>query len=75
MLDVIEESRALKDNPRLGFSFGGKYGFGTPYRGLVCGKYIVVYEPIDACAGETGRIEARRVYHCREDYLRQLQQE
>jgi plasmid stabilization system protein ParE len=70
---IVERLRILQDNSRIGFSIGGKYGFETPYRGLVCGKYIAIYEPIDTKDG--GRIEIRRIYHGREDYLSQLMPE
>jgi plasmid stabilization system protein ParE len=72
--DIVVKLRILKDNPRTGFSFGGKYGFETPYRGLVCSKYIAVYEAIEIKPG-TGRVEIRRIYHVHEDYLNQLMQE
>jgi len=74
IVGIVKKLRVLEDNPYLGFSFGGKYGFGTPYRGLVCGKYLAVYEPIESGANGIGRIEVRRIYHTREDCLTQLQQ-
>jgi plasmid stabilization system protein ParE len=78
--DIVKKIRILADNPHVGFSFGGKYGFKTPYRGLVCGKYIAVYEAIDNGDDDTfqdkdatqGRVEIRRIYHGREDYISQL---
>ena len=74
IVGIVKKLRALESNPRLGFSFGGKYGFETPYRGLICGKYLAVYEPIEPGANGIGRIEIRRIYRTREDYLTQLQQ-
>ena len=70
--DIVKRIRILGNNPHLGFSIGNKYGIQTPYRGLICGKYIVVYEAIDAKDEETSRIEIRRIYHTREDYLTQI---
>ena len=72
IMEVILKIRTLKDNPHSGFSLGGKYGYETPYRGLVCGKYLAVFEPIEASTDKAGRIEIRRIYHTREDYLTQL---
>jgi plasmid stabilization system protein ParE len=63
---IVVDIRILKNNPHVGFSFGGKYGFSTPYRGLVAGKYIVVYEMV----GQT--VEIRRIYSGRENYLSEL---
>jgi len=78
ILEIVEKIRVLRENPLLGFSFGGKYGFTTPYRGILCGKYVAVYEPIEASDDKHddkgGRIEIRRIYHEREDYLTQLRQ-
>lgn len=70
--EIVKKLRLLCENPNMGFSIGGKYGFETPYRGLICGKYIAVYETIQYRADASGRIEVRRVYHMREDYLSQL---
>ena len=72
ILDIVKKLRVLSDNPHMGFSIGGKYGFETPYRALVCGKYLAVYEVIEAGSNENGRVEVRRIYHGREDYLSQL---
>ncbi|MDR1183178.1 MAG: type II toxin-antitoxin system RelE/ParE family toxin [Coriobacteriales bacterium] len=63
---IVVGVRILENNPHIGFSFGGKYGFETPYRGLVVGSYIVVYE-VAAQA-----VEIRRIYSGRENYLREL---
>jgi plasmid stabilization system protein ParE len=64
--DIVTGIRILKNNPHVGFSFGGKYGFSTPYRGLVAGKYIVVYEVVKQA------VEIRRIYSGRENYLNEL---
>ena len=72
ILEIVKKLRVLMDNPHMGFSIGGKYGFDTPYRALVCGKYLAVYEVVEAGSNETGRVEVRRIYHGREDYLSQL---
>ena len=72
--EIVVNTRALAANPRLGFSIGGKYGFSTPYRGLVCGKYIAIYEVFDVENGAMSiedissgrsecRIEIRKIYH------------
>jgi plasmid stabilization system protein ParE len=63
---IIIGIRILKNTPHVGFSFGGKYGFSAPYRGLVVGNYIVVYE------AEEQTVEIRRIYSGREDYLNEL---
>lgn len=71
---IVNRLRDLRQSPHLGFSLGGKYGLETPYRAHICGKYLAVYEPIEPCKGLQGRIEIRRIYHTKEDYLSQLQQ-
>ena len=63
---VIHSIRNLKDNPRLGFSIGARHGYTTPYRGYITDPYIVVYEITD----ET--VEIRRIYHQKEDYIRDI---
>ena len=63
VLDSIEN---LKGNPRLGFSIGVRYGYTTPYRGYITDPYIVVYEIL----GDF--VEIRRIYHLREDYIRDI---
>jgi len=63
---VIDSIGNLKDNPRLGFSIGARYGYTTPYRGYLADPYIVVYEIFD----ET--LEIRRIYHQKEDYIRDI---
>ena len=81
--EIVISLRILTNNPRIGFSMGGKYGFHTPYRGLVCGKYVAVYEVFDPLSGVArddinntggteGYIEIRRIYHIREDHINQL---
>ena len=81
--EIVVNIHALAANPRIEFSIGGKYGFSTPYRGLVCGKYIAIYEVFDVENGamsdddvSSGRsecqVEIRRIYHVREDYVNQL---
>jgi len=72
ILEIVKKLRMLRDNPWMGFSIGGKYGFDTPYRALICGKYLAVYEVIGPRCNKDGRIEVRRIYHGREDYLTQL---
>ena len=68
--DIVLKIGALKRNPLVGFSIGGKYGINTPYRGLICGKYIAIYQVLKS--GTKKQIEIRRIYHCREDYIAQL---
>jgi len=63
---VIDSIGALKDAPKIGFSIGARYGYTTPYRGYITDPYIVVYEIV----GET--IEVRRIYHQKEDYIRDI---
>ena len=63
---IIVGIRILENNPHVGFSIGGKYGFTTPYRGLVVGTYIVIYEVTSSA------VEIRRIYSGREDYLKEL---
>jgi plasmid stabilization system protein ParE len=63
---IVVGMRILENNSHVGFSFGGKYGFETPYRGLVVGSYIAVYEVAKTAVG------IRRMYSGREDYLREL---
>jgi plasmid stabilization system protein ParE len=65
--NIVVGIRILENNPHVGFSFGGKYGFETLYRGLVVGSYIVVYE----VRGKT--VEIRRIYSGHEDCLRELE--
>ena len=61
---VIDSIRNLEGNPRLGYSIGAKYGYTTPYRGYITDPYIVIYEV------SSGLVEIRRIYHQREDYIR-----
>ena len=63
VLDSIEN---LKGNPRLGFSIGARYGYTTPYRGYITDPYIVVYEIV------SDFVEIRRIYHLKEDYIRDI---
>ena len=63
---VIDKISALKDSPMLGFSIGARYGYQTSYRGYITDPYIAVYE----IAGDT--VEIRRVYHQKEDYIRDI---
>ena len=63
---VIDSIGALKYNPKIGFSIGARYGYTTPYRGFITDPYIVVYEII----GEI--FEVRRIYHQKEDYIRDI---
>jgi plasmid stabilization system protein ParE len=63
---IVDGIRILENNPHVGFSFGGKYGFETPYRGLVINSYIAVYEVTKKA------VEIRRIYSGRENYLNEL---
>ena len=63
---VIHSIHNLEENPKLGFAIGARYGFTTPYRGYVTDPYIVVYEIVD------NAVEIRRIYHHKEDYVRDL---
>ena len=66
ILDLTKRIRALAQYPLRGYSIGGRYGFETPYRALIAGRYIAVYEVLDK------QIQIRRIYHMREDYLNEL---
>lgn len=81
--EIVVKLRILANNPHFGFPIGKKYGFSTPYRALICGKYIAIYEVLEADnavpdtknhhpAQPSGRIEIRRIYHSRENYISQL---
>lgn len=72
-LDIVKKVRTLRSNPLLGYSIGGRYGFETSYRGLVCGKYIAIYEVQESADQIGGYIEIRRIYHNRENYIVHLQ--
>ena len=63
---MIDAIAILKGNPKLGFSFGARHGYATPYRGFITDPYIVVYEIVG------NDIEVRRIYHQREDYIRDI---
>ena len=63
---VIDSIRNLEVNPKLGFAMGARYGFTTPYRGYITDPYIVVYEIVN------DTIEIRRIYHHKEDYIRDV---
>jgi len=63
---ILNSIRNLEGNPRLGFSIGARYGYTTPYRGYITDPYIAVYEIVK------GTVEIRRIYHQREDYIRDI---
>jgi len=63
---MIASIRNLRDNPRLSFSFGARHGYTTPYRGYLTDPYIVVYEIKEEA------VEIRRIYHQKEDYIRDV---
>jgi len=63
---IIESIRNLEGNPKLGFSIGARYGYKTPFRGYITDPYIVVYEIV------RDNVEIRRVYHLKEDYIRDI---
>ena len=63
---VLDSIDNLGGNPRLGFSFGARHGYTTSYRGYLTDPYIVVYE----ITNET--VEIRRIYHQKEDYIRDI---
>ena len=80
---IVVGLRILENNPCAGFTLGGKYGFNIPYRALITGRYVAVYEVFEdeddlAVHGKTSterlgpRVEIRRIYHGREDYISQL---
>jgi hypothetical protein len=63
---LIRSIRTLKEQPFLGFSIGGKYGFNTSYRGFLSGQYISIYEIT------RNTIEIRRIYSVKENYLHDI---
>ena len=63
---VLDSIDNLECNPQPGFSFGSRRGYKTPYRGYITDPYIAVYEIV----GKT--IEIRRIYHQKEDYIRDI---
>jgi plasmid stabilization system protein ParE len=63
---VMDSVLNLEGNPRLGFSLGARRGFTTPYRAYITDPYIVIYEVV----GDT--VEIRRIYHKKEDYIRDI---
>ncbi len=63
---MIDSIRNLEDNPRLGYAIGARYGFTTSYRGYITDPYIMIYEIA------SDRIEIRRIFHQREDYVRDI---
>jgi plasmid stabilization system protein ParE len=64
--DLVKSIHALAKNPLKGYRVGGRYGFYTPYRALVAGRYLAIYEVVDK------RVKIRRIYHQRENYLAEL---
>ncbi|MCL2491265.1 MAG: hypothetical protein FWE87_00690 [Coriobacteriia bacterium] len=66
--NVISPVRFLANQADMGFSIGMKYGYTTPYRGLVVwdGRYLVVYEPTNTAK------KIQRVYSTRENYVKDL---
>ena len=63
---VIDSIENLKYNPKLGYSIGARYGYTTAYRGWLSDPYIAICEIV----GEV--IEIRRIYHQKEDYIRDI---
>ena len=62
---IAEDASRLKDNPLLGFDLAGKIGRDVKGRGLVSGKYLLIYD-VDEC------ISILRVLDTRVDYLRMI---
>ncbi len=62
---IARDAARLKDNPALGFDLGGKTGREIRGRGLVSGKYLLIYD-VDDC------ISILRVLDTRVDYLRMI---
>ena len=63
---VIHSITNLEGNPRLGYSIGARYGYQSPYRAYITDPYIAIYK-ITA-----QKVEIRRIYHQKEDYLRDI---
>jgi len=63
MLDSI---RTLESNPMLGYSIGAKHGYTTSHRAFITDPCIAIYK----ISGD--EIEIRRIYHQREDYIRDI---
>lgn len=59
------DASRLKDNPALGFDLAAKTGREIPGRGLVSGKYMLIYD-VDDC------VSVLRVLDTRVDYLRMI---
>ena len=65
---ISDDIGRLQDQPKLGFSVGGKYGFTTPYRGLIVwgGRYLATYELAPT------QIKIMRIYSTKENYIKDL---
>lgn len=62
---IARDASRLKDNPRLGFDLSEKTGREVKGRGLISGKYLLIYD-ID------NYISILRVLDTRVDYLRMI---
>lgn len=62
---IAQDASRLKDNPRLGFDLSRKTGQEIKGRGLVSGKYLLIYDVDD-------HISILRVLDTRVDYLRMI---
>ena len=62
---VARDAARLKDNPMLGFDLSARIGREIRGRGLVSGKYLLIYD-VDDC------ISILRVLDTRVDYLRMI---
>ena len=62
---IARDAARLKDNPYLGFDLSKKTGRDLKGRGLVSGKYLLIYDIDDS-------ISILRVLETRVDYLRMI---
>lgn len=62
---IARDAARLKDNPYLGFDLSKKTGRDLKGRGLVSGKYLLIYDIDDS-------ISILRVLDTRVDYLRMI---
>jgi len=62
---IAQDASRLKENPYLGFDLSAKTGQDVKGRGLVSGKYLIIYD-VDAC------VSILRILDTRVDYLRMI---
>jgi plasmid stabilization system protein ParE len=65
---IMKSYLNLSSSPYTGFSVKGKYGIDTPFRALVSGRYVIIYE-IDESAN---LVEILNVFHGKQNYIKTL---